>query len=102
MAKRLIVSPHAERDIAEAHIWYEARSAGLGEYFLRQLDECFEAISRRPMMFEVVLDEYRRALLKKFPYAVYFEISAEQVFVDAVFHCSQDPAKWQARLRGPR
>jgi len=102
MVKRLIVSPSAKRDIAEAHIWYEARSAGLGDYFLRQLDECFAAISQRPMMFEVVVDEHRRALLSKFPYAVFFEFSAEEVFVDAVFHCSQDPEKWQARLRGPR
>jgi hypothetical protein len=53
-------------------------------------------------MFEVVVDEYRRAQLRKFPYAVFFEFSAERIIVDAVFHCSQDPAKWQARLRGPR
>jgi hypothetical protein len=39
-------------------------------------------------MFEVVVDEYRRAQLRKFPYAVFFEFSAERIIVDAVFHCS--------------
>ncbi len=99
MIDPLIVSSPAERDIAEAYDWYERRSIGLGEYFLRQLNDCFDGICQRPLMFEVAVDDYRRALVKKFPYAVFFEHSVNQIVVDAVFHCSQDPAKLQARLR---
>lgn len=99
MAEPFIVSPLAERDIAEAYDWHEKRSVRLGEYFMRQLNGCFDGIRQRPLMFEVVMDDYRRALVKKFPYAVFFEFSADQITVDAVFHCSQDPAKLQARLR---
>jgi hypothetical protein len=50
------------------------------------------------MMFEVVLDEYRRALGARFPFAVFFELVNEQITVDAVFHCSQDPEKLRRRL----
>jgi plasmid stabilization system protein ParE len=100
MTEPFIVSPLAERDIAEAFGWYESRSAGLGEFFLRQLNDCFDSIRQRPLMFEIIVDDFRRALVRKFPYAVFFEHSADQIVVDAVFHCSQDPAKWQSRLRG--
>jgi plasmid stabilization system protein ParE len=102
MTESFIISPLAETDIAEAYDWYERRSAGLGKYFLRQLNDCFDAIRQRPLMFEIAVDDYRRALVRKFPYAVYFEHSADQIVVDAVFHCSQDPAKWQARLHRPQ
>jgi Plasmid stabilization system protein len=100
MAKKLIISPSAERDINEAYDWYEGRSAGLGENFRRQLNDSIEAICQRPMMFELVVDDYRRAIVKTFPYAVFFKHKADRIVVDAVFHCSQDPEKWRSRLSG--
>jgi plasmid stabilization system protein ParE len=78
MTEPFIVSPLAERDIAEAFGWYESRSAGLGEFFLRQLNDCFDSIRQRPLMFEIIVDDFRRALVRKFPYAVFFEHSADQ------------------------
>jgi toxin ParE1/3/4 len=99
MADQFIISAEAERDVAEAFAWYEERSTGLGDYFLDRLDACFTQIRQRPMMFEVVVEGYRRALLKRFPFAVFFELSDDRILIDAVFHCSQDPEKWRKRLR---
>jgi plasmid stabilization system protein ParE len=44
------------------------------------------------------VDEFRRALVRRFPYEVFYEPSEDCITIYAVFHCSQDPAKWQARL----
>ncbi len=35
MIERVIYTPEAEQDVADAYSWYEAREPGLGEEFLR-------------------------------------------------------------------
>ena len=57
MTPRFIVRPAAEADIAEAALWYEFRSLGLGTDFLRAVDVCFAEIQRSPERFPQV---YRR------------------------------------------
>ena len=32
-----------------------------------------------------------------YPYAVYFQVSADRINVVAVFHTSRDPSAWQSR-----
>ena len=48
---RFIVRRAAEADIAEATLWHESRSLGLGAEFLRAVDVCFAEIRRGPESF---------------------------------------------------
>lgn len=98
MTARLIVAPEAALDIAEGYDWYEDRRAGLGEDFLTSVDACMENICRYPAIYPLVHESYRRALIRRFPYAIFFEDAEETVTVYAVFHTSRDPAKWRQRL----
>lgn len=41
---------------------------------------------------------YRRVLVRRFPYAIFYEISGDAVTVFAVFHTARDPGKWRSRL----
>jgi hypothetical protein len=63
MPAELVIAPEAELDIAEAYVWYEGRRAGLGEEFLSSVDACLESIRRRPEMYPVVHEGYRRSLI---------------------------------------
>lgn len=98
MVAELIVAPEAEQDLAEAYAWYEDQRSGLGEEFLGCVDASIEAIRRTPQMYPVVHESYRRALIRRFPYAVFFEHENDTVTVYCVFHSSQDPEKWVRRL----
>ena len=49
-------------------------------------------------MYPAVLADYHRALVRRFPYAIFYEVEAHRIVVYAVFHCSQDPDKWKVRL----
>ena len=49
-------------------------------------------------MYAVVHESYRRALTRRFPYAVFYEQSEAKVTIYAVFHVSRDPGKWRQRL----
>ena len=98
MAAELTLAPEAEQDIAEAYAWYEAQRTGLGEDFLSSVDACIQAICRMPEMHRVFHENYRRGLVRRFPYAVFYEYAAGTVTVYGVFHTSQDPDKWRQRL----
>ncbi|MGE0606408.1 MAG: type II toxin-antitoxin system RelE/ParE family toxin [Pirellulales bacterium] len=99
MAVELIVSPEAEDDLNEAYAWYEARRTGLGGDFLSRVDACIQIICRSPEIHPCVQAEYRRALVRRFPFAVFFEAVSNTVTVYAVFHTSRDPEKWRQRLK---
>lgn len=45
--------------------------------------------------------EFRRALVRRFPFEVFYEPAQDCITIYSVFRGSQDPQKWRARL-GPR
>lgn len=98
MTSRFIIRPAAEADIAEAALWYESRSLGLGTDFLRAVDVCLSEIQRGPELFPRVYRQVRRALLRRFPYAVYFVSTAGGIRVVACMHAKRDPRRWQRRV----
>jgi plasmid stabilization system protein ParE len=45
-----------------------------------------------------IAETYRRALVRRFPYAVFYDYAVGTVTVYCVFHTSQNPDKWRRRL----
>jgi plasmid stabilization system protein ParE len=98
MSENLIFLPEARNDISEAYLWYEEQSLGLGLDFLRCVEASFLSIQRNPLIYQIAHENYRRSLVRRFPYAIFFEQTKNQIVIYAVFHCSQDPEKWHKRL----
>jgi plasmid stabilization system protein ParE len=98
VAAKLVLAPEAEQDIAEAYAWYEERRPGLGEEFLSCVEASLEAIRRTPEMHAVVHENFRRGLVRRFPYAVFYEYIGGIVTVYGAFHTPRDPDKWRKRL----
>jgi toxin ParE1/3/4 len=95
---RLIVRPEAEADIGDAYAWYETQRSGLGQRFIDELSRCLEQIQSAPKRYQPVRAEARRALLRRFPYGVFFVADERQVSVVAVLHMARDPALWEERV----
>ncbi len=95
----IIILPAAEQDVTQAYIWYEEQEPGLGEEFLRCVDACLQLIQRNPAMYPIVHESYQRAVIRRFPYVIFYEHSSITIIIYAVFHCSQDPKKWRSRLQ---
>ncbi len=100
---RLVVRPSAELDIQDAADWYEDEEIGLGGQFLDELRDIVHRIRELPSQFPDVGRGIRRALLKRFPYAIYFLLRGEgdeqAVFILAVLHQRRSPSVWRARVR---
>jgi plasmid stabilization system protein ParE len=97
MRPRLLIEPEAEVELNEAFTWYEGRTAGLGSEFLRAVRAAFALIRRNPEQFTRVRGDVRRALVRRFPYAVYYVADPDQIAVFAVVHTRQHPRRWQSR-----
>ena len=98
-AFRLVSDPQADIDIEATFRWYENEQTGLGLEFLDELRAAYDRIVDGPFKYLQLRSNMRRALLKRFPYAVYFVVEDEIIVVLAVLHTSRDPAEWQRRSR---
>ena len=74
MTWSLELLPRAEKEMAQAADWYEARRDGLGKRFLDEVEAMFERIAAGPARFPRWVDDarYQRAVLSCFPYVVMF------------------------------
>ena len=93
----LRLTPEAELDLDETHAWYHGQGAGLGGEFLRAVNACLALVRREPEAYQLVGRKMRRSLLRRFPYAVFFEVSRTEIVVYAVFHSARNPRAWRRR-----
>ena len=94
---RLVSEPQADLEIEAAFQWYEKEQPGLGMEFLGELRATYSRIVEGPLKYQHLRSGVRRALLRRFPYAVYFAVEQGSIVVLAVLHASRDPAEWQGR-----
>ena len=85
---RVVLHPDADREFRRAAFWYEERSPGLGDEFVASVSEALRRIGERPRSFPPWLEALtpsgepiRRAVLRRFPYIVAFEIHSEHLLV---------------------
>lgn len=93
------ISQQASGDIREARDWYEEQVSGLGEEFGRELDIVLRRFGNKPEMYPIVYRNVRRALTRRFPYAIYFVIEADRVSVLRVLHQARDPKEWRKNMK---
>ncbi len=91
--------PEVEEDVIGGYVWYEAKSQGLGEEFLRIFYASASEITRNPLLYPKVYNEFRRCLLRRFPYAIYFMIENDQIIIFGLFHCARDPRSIRTKLQ---
>ena len=97
MSLSVVNRSSANRDIVGAFDWYEQQAPGLGAQFIFSLDACLAGVARKPELYPMVYKNQRRAILRRFPYCVFYIIEDERIVVTAVLHAKRDPHTWQHR-----
>jgi plasmid stabilization system protein ParE len=98
MAAEWRLLPEARDDLSDAYAWYEKQRPDLGDELFASIEACLERVVQMPTMHEFVHKDYRRALVRRFPYAVYYKSAGEEVVVYAVYHTARRPSRWRKRL----
>jgi plasmid stabilization system protein ParE len=79
--------------------WYDQCQPGLGEKFVREVDQAIARVVKNPLAFPVILKrhEMRRALTKRFPYRIFVSLKRDALVVHAVFHGHRSDRHWKDR-----
>lgn len=97
MTPRLVFRPEAEAELLGARAWYEGERVGLGAIFAAAVETTVTAILQNPLAYPRVKGDTRRALVRRFPYAVYFRPIGDEIVVLALMHGRRLPRRWRSR-----
>lgn len=79
MTRAVVFRPQAEDELLEVQRWYEGRREGLGEEFGEAIERMVARIATGPAEFHCVRGATRRAVLNRFPYAIYFRETDSEI-----------------------
>lgn len=97
MTPQVVWLPEADAELKAALAWYDDVRPELGERFARAIDATVKAIEQNPLQFQLVHRGLRRAGVRRFPYAIFFETQESRILVIACFHGRRDPKHWKVR-----
>jgi plasmid stabilization system protein ParE len=95
---KIVILPSARDDLAEGFAFYQKQQAGIGIYFLESLFSEIDSLTLYAGIHRKVFGLHR-LLASRFPYAIYYAIDEQTVFVRAVLDCRRDPAQLRRQLK---
>lgn len=97
----MVLRSAAADDVRRARRQYEEKRPGLGGEFVACVDDVLEVVQGNAELFQIIepVRQVRRALTRRFPYAVYYfiELNRSRVVVLAVLPAAMDPSHWRGR-----
>jgi len=95
--KRVIV-PAALAELHDAAAFYTASAnVELGVAFLAEFEHGVNAILANPRVGPTFRGTRRRYLLRRFPYSIIYQVTADELRVVAVAHQRRRPGYWAGR-----
>ncbi len=94
----VVYTASAKQDLEQAFNWYENQLLGLGKQFLHQVEQVIKRMVHFPEIYPCVYQFesqcFRRAILKQFPYVMFYTIELDEIVIHAVFDSRQFPNRY--------
>lgn len=84
----------AQEELRRAAAWYEEHRVGLGGSFLDDFLGVIEQMENNPKLYAEIEVGLRRAILTRFPYAIFYSVEQTHIQILALKHCHGDPQNW--------
>ena len=97
MKRELLVSPDARADLAEAVGRLRDISPQLAARFGGELERIYSSVLEYPHLYPVVYKNFRRGLVRRFPYSVFYVVEEAAIVIMGVVHQSRDESTWKHR-----
>jgi len=81
---KLFYTRKAATDVDIAFLWYEQQRIGLGFDFIDCLEVSLGNIQAFPEMYEKSHKDFRRCIIRRFPYSLFYTIQNDTIIVHAV------------------
>ncbi|MDE3184229.1 MAG: type II toxin-antitoxin system RelE/ParE family toxin [Bacteroidota bacterium] len=92
MKYQIKVSATAYQETGDAYEYYEEQSPGLGERFLKSLEDSYLKLSQTPQYYSYIRNDknIRDIKIKTFPFVIIFQIMKNTVLVLRVFNTNRN------------
>lgn len=80
----------ARLELSEAKLWYDSQLPGLGEIFLKEADKVLKKLEDSPEIFPLYYRGFRRLMMHRFPYKIFFRVNKNRVIIFRVLHAKRD------------
>lgn len=95
---KIRILDQAEDDLVDGYNFYEHQAPGLGTYFLDCIYSDVESLLLYAGIHRIVHRDYHRMLSERFPFAIYYTVSGDEIKIHAIIDCRRDPAWIRDRL----
>lgn len=93
----IVFHPGAEDELKEAILWYGNQQKGLDIEFVRCIDDAIQKIKRNPGIYPIEFENYRKKVVRRFPFKIIYEIMDDHIYILAVFHSRRNPNQVKIR-----
>ena len=97
MTRSIVFRGQARAEFDAAADWYEKERSGLGAEFLDEIEQLLARIAAQPEQFPKAHRDIRQAVVRRFPYCVYFRERGPIIVILAIFHSARNPAMCRGR-----
>lgn len=90
--------PEASQDLDDAAVYYQKQAGSvLSQAFLAEFERSVEHLLKHPLLGAKWRKDKRRFIMARFPYAIIYTITGNELRIYAVAHQSRHPAYWRER-----
>lgn len=94
MTYTISVRSTASQQLQEAYDYYESQQTGLGVNFIDAFHQVLDLLQTQPFIYQVRYGaDVRAAVVKNYPYLVYYRVNDPVINILAVFNTRQDPQR---------
>ncbi len=87
----------AEWEMVQAARYYEAQVPNLGYDFLSEIHRAVKSIEDNPEAAPNIKGSIRRRIIRRFPYAILYQIDPSEIVILAIMHQHRGPDYWHGR-----
>jgi toxin ParE1/3/4 len=90
---RIEYHPAIAAELTEIRDYYNEQSRNLGDEFVNEFERQVLGIASMPSRWMIIRNDTRRALMKRFPYLIFFRIVSKSVIrITVIKHERRHPA----------
>lgn len=101
--REILILPEVLQDIAEAAEWYDGDGyRGLGDRFVATFYSLLTEIQKNGEIYRKVYLDFRKVLIRPFPYSVFYRLQEETWLVTLVINAARHPILTRRILQNRR
>ena len=98
--KEIRVVSVAEEELFAAAKYYEEQQQNLGLDFITETERAMDTIAADPTLWAIRFENFRRFLLQRFPFEIWYEDHPEFIRILAIAHQRRRTFYWNRRVDG--